>query len=854
MQGKHNIMSIPSTVKFFCLGFIITCLLLIGQTAFAAEQGGETQRTIRVQKILAHKKSRITKRFIADCLLAGKSTRVIIKLEPPAVSKSKSRMRTVQGRSQIRQSVKSSIDLVTSNLKSQDIHIHKKFSYSSGFAAQISSLASLEELLANDDVMAVYEDKELLPTTSQGVALIHGNVPRSRYDGSGISIAVLDTGIDYNHPMLGGGGFPNTKVIGGIDTGDDDADPFDLYGHGTAVAGIAAGNIPTVLVSDYMGGVAPGAKLYAVKISHSDDYGTPTGYAWTSDIIEAIEWCITHQYDDTLAPIMIANVSFGLGSYSSACDTDSYAEVGVETVQHANLAGITIFASSGNDGYTQALSLPACYSGVISVGAVYDADIGYMSYGACSENAAVDTVACYSNSSADLDLLAPGYNAYTTDTLGSYGNSSGDYDPEFGGTSASSPYSAGSAALLQSAFSTHRAEFLTPKEVRTLLISTGDLVTDERNGIAKPRVNLDAAISSFLTAGDVNGDSFIDIADPIDSLKVLTASTTDPVSVYSDINNDNRVGLTEALYGLRYVAGLVCTKDHIDVCTSQEECESADGFWYDVACHDDPSCEVSDLAQCHTQKECVFVGGFWLQDGLLCVADPTSEVEPNESEETANTIYLDVPVTGQLSDSTDVDTYTLVTTEPQIVDVSFSTTVTSTYWFITVHDEYDAMISRHDVGNNDSFPVALPDGGMYYFQVSVDSTHSSDSYTLQVATTDAYSLADMETEPNNNPEYGDALSSYHQMSGQLMSSVDEDWFSLHADSAQDISISFSTSVASTYWLLTVYDENQILISQEDVGNNGVVSASLTASGQYFIVVQADDIFSDDQYSLTVEYE
>lgn len=847
-------MSIRLSVKLLLLFLTVIFYLFVDQVACAADQKSDFQFAQRVQKVLANKKLRIPEVRITGDLIAGKAVKVIVRLTSPPAFNKKAHLRTVSGRSQLRQSVRKSIDLVAGGLNKQDIHIRKKFAYTPGFAAQISSLKSLEDVFAAERVISVYEDQELRPMTSQGLSLINGDIPRSRYNGAGISIAILDTGIDYNHPMLGGGGFPNAKVIGGVDTGDDDADPFDLYGHGTAVAGIAAGDVPSVLTTDYVGGVAAGAKLYAVKMSHSDEYGSPTGYAWTSDIIEAVEWCITHQYDDPAAPIKIANISFGLGSYSSACDTDSYAEVGVETVENANLAGITILASSGNNGYTQALSLPACYSGVIAVGAVYDADIGYMSYGTCSEDAGVDMVACYSNSSSDLDLLAPSYNAYTTDTLGSYGLTTGDYDPEFGGTSASSPYAAGSAAVIQAAYYLHRGEFLTPGEVRALLVSTGDQLTDERNGIVKPRVDLDAALVSFLAAGDVNGDGMIDVADPIDSLKLLTDSTTAPASLYSDVDGDNRVGFAETFYGLRYVAGLVCEEGHVGACTSQDECETADGFWYNEICHEEPLCEASDLSQCITAKECIFVGGFWLSDELLCVTDPTNEVEPNESEETANTIYLRVPVTGKLSESSDIDTYSLVTTEPQVVEVSFSTTVTSTYWFISVYDESGTMISRHDVGNNDSFPLALPDSRIYYFQISVDSIHSSDSYTLQVSTTDAYSLADMETESNDSTEYADTISNDQPISGQLMSSTDQDWFSFYAASAQDISISFSTSVASTYWLISVYDENQNLLAEDDVGNNGIVSASLLASGAYFVIVQADDNFSDDQYSLTVEYE
>ena len=101
---------------------------------------------------------------------------------------------------------------------------------------------------------------------------------RPQYNGSGMAIAICDTGIDYTHARLGGGGFPNSKVIGGFDFGDNDADPMAGDPHGTACAGIAAGDVGSV--GDYIGGVAEGARLYALKMSSGD-----TGSATTAAIV-----------------------------------------------------------------------------------------------------------------------------------------------------------------------------------------------------------------------------------------------------------------------------------------------------------------------------------------------------------------------------------------------------------------------------------------------------------------------------------------------------------------------------------------------------------------------------------------
>jgi hypothetical protein len=309
--------------------------------------------------------------------------------------------------------------------------------------------------------------------------------------------------------MLGGGGFPNAKVIGGYDTGQNENDPMDGNGHGTACAGIAAGDLAEV--GDYIGGVAYNAKLYALKIT----YSATGGFAYESDMIEAWEWCITHQYDDPNNPIMVISTSFGGDYHTENCDNVSPAMTA--TAANAVAAGITIFVSSGNDGYCDGTAWPACISQVNAVGAVYDTNvggkygwcispnscIGYFDFGcefswACDDPFTLeDLVTCYSNSSDFLSFFAPSNNAYTTDISGSGGYSSGDYVATFGGTSAACPYAAGSAALVQSAAQSIGGSFLSATEVKSLLTGTGNLVIDSKIDITRPRINLGAAIAKL---------------------------------------------------------------------------------------------------------------------------------------------------------------------------------------------------------------------------------------------------------------------------------------------------------------------------------------------------------------------
>jgi subtilisin family serine protease len=250
-------------------------------------------------------------------------------------------------------------------------------------------------------------------------------------------------------------------------------------------------------------------------------------------MIEGWEWCITHQNDDPANPIMIISTSFGSERYYGTCDSASPGMTAAAA--NAVSAGMTLFVSSGNDGYCDSMSWPACISHVNSVGAVYDASLGTWGfcldsaqtcaetqvYNACAklrmkiawDTTVADLVTSYSNSASFLDLFAPSHNAFTTDITGTGGYSSGDYSTNFGGTSAACPYAAGAAACLQSANKAKNGVFMTPAQVKSKLIDYGDLITDEKASITKPRINLGNSIAS-ITIEDIDNDG---IADGVDN-------------------------------------------------------------------------------------------------------------------------------------------------------------------------------------------------------------------------------------------------------------------------------------------------------------------------------------------------
>lgn len=210
--------------------------------------------------------------------------------------------------------------------------------------------------------------------------------------GLGVRVAVLDTGIDLDHPDLG-------TVKKGPDYINNDLVPDDDNGHGTHCAGIIAAQHNGIGVK----GVAPGVELWAVKVLNKQGSGS------YSVIIKGIEWATNNNN------IQVISMSLGGTSDSAllkaACDA-AYAK------------GIIVIAAAGNNQAGRKVIYPAAYSSVIAVSAT-NSD---------------DTVASYSSIGAEIDLAAPGTNIYSTYKGGGYATMSG--------TSMACPHVAGTAALI----------------------------------------------------------------------------------------------------------------------------------------------------------------------------------------------------------------------------------------------------------------------------------------------------------------------------------------------------------------------------------------------------------------------
>ncbi|MHC4153548.1 MAG: right-handed parallel beta-helix repeat-containing protein, partial [Planctomycetota bacterium] len=430
----------------------------------------------------------IESQAINDQLASGQTAKVIVTLREPVQLRAATDWDSAQSVDTLRAEIAERQSAVLGVFSPAEFTLRYQYENQAAFSGEITAEA-LARLTTHPLVAHVEPARQVRKMLAQAVPLANALAARQVFDGNGVAIAIVDSGVDYTHPRLGNGAFPNAKVIGGYDTGEGDADPMPGdSAHGTACAGIAAGSLGTV--GDYTGGVAYNAGIYALKIA---DAG---GDLLTDAALAAWDWCITHRNDDPENPLLVISNSWGMSGlpFDNPADADVYSPAFTAAADTAVELGIAILAASGNDGFAgDGISWPAAMSDVISVGAVHDAV--FYSDG-CEEYVHPDKVTCYSNTALNLDILAPGDLTYTTDIVGAAGYTDGDY-ADFSGTSAACPFAAGAVASLQHAALARLGAYLAPDEIRELLVDTGDPVTDNKVYITKPRINLGAAIAAL---------------------------------------------------------------------------------------------------------------------------------------------------------------------------------------------------------------------------------------------------------------------------------------------------------------------------------------------------------------------
>jgi len=222
-----------------------------------------------------------------------------------------------------------------------------------------------------------------------GIVRVNAKGAWPRTKGAGVKVAVVDTGIDFNHPDL------KANYAGGYNALDSDKEPLDDHGHGTHVAG----TIAAALDAKGVVGIAPEARLYAVKVLDKDGGGRLTS------IIKGLVWCANNDID-------VANMSLGspIGTVFMRL-----------AVKYAKARGVSVIAAAGNSG--KAVSYPAAYPDAVAV----------------SASDSKDKLAYFSCRGPEVEFVAPGVDVLSTVKGGKYAR--------YSGTSMASPHVAGLAAL-----------------------------------------------------------------------------------------------------------------------------------------------------------------------------------------------------------------------------------------------------------------------------------------------------------------------------------------------------------------------------------------------------------------------
>ncbi|MFC1522461.1 S8 family peptidase [Elusimicrobiota bacterium] len=273
------------------------------------------------------------------------------------------------------------------------------------YANWIDAKISPEEEVAQLDVVMNTPAQDPLPVEQEppapkedpqdnkevqwGVARVNAPAAWDTNQGAGVKVAIVDTGIDPNHPDL------KANIRGGHNAVDKESPWADDHFHGTHVAGIVA----AALNGEAVVGVAPKADLYAVKVLTKEGSGSIFG------IIGGLMWCIENGMN-------VVNMSLG-------APQDNF--LFKYAVGAVNNAGIAMVVAAGNDG--KAVNFPAAYESTIAVSAL-DKD---------------DTIVSFSSRGPEIDFIAPGVKIPSTVTGGGV--------EAYSGTSMACPHVAGLAAL-----------------------------------------------------------------------------------------------------------------------------------------------------------------------------------------------------------------------------------------------------------------------------------------------------------------------------------------------------------------------------------------------------------------------
>ena len=320
--------------------------------------------------------------------------------------------------------------------------------------------------------------------------------------GAGQTVAIIDSGIAYDHFALGGGLGTSYRVVGGWDFAENDADPYDdgpLGYHGTHVAGIVGSSHEEVL------GVAPGADLVALRVFGDAGQGD---FDW---IESALAWVHDHR-DSFEYPVTTVNLSIGSSVNSETIPDWTNLEDELETLADD---GIFVSVAAGN-GFREhgvaGLNYPAASPFVTPVSSVDES--GQLSSFSQRHQRA---------------LAAPGelVNSTVPDYLYGFDGVTDDF-ARVSGTSMAAPYVAGASVLVREAFAEVGRTDITAAAIHDHLFDTADTISDIDTDADYRRLNLRAALSSILAVPN----------EPLGTSAIFNSLGTTNTATFSSTGNE----------------------------------------------------------------------------------------------------------------------------------------------------------------------------------------------------------------------------------------------------------------------------------------------------------------------------
>ncbi len=422
-----------------------------------------------------------------DAQLAAAVSSGIVDAEVVSALASAQRARVIVFVSRRGREARAQADTVIARLPAAELFVGRRFARVPAFAGSVTA-PGLARLAHAPDVLRVSLDTPVQIQLAQAIPLVgidtlHG----SGLTGTGRKMGFLDTGIDLDHPDFENAIAAQQCFCQGDDGpgGDGCCPPNDLdtqsgpgaaeddHGHGTRVAGIAASG-----GAKAGPGGAPDVAIVAVRVLDS------SGLGYTSDVIAGLDW-IADNHPDT----DVVNVSLGGGNYQGDCDeVDAGTMAFADSIDGLETNGTVVVAGSGNDGWSHSMLAPACIAKAVSVGAVWDADVGpRTNYGCTDATTQADQVTCWSNASTTTDVFAPGARI-TTSSIGG-GVATG------AGTSYATPVVAGCGVLLRDA-----QPLASAAAIARALTESPITVVDTSSGRSYPRLDCVTALD-FISFG-----------------------------------------------------------------------------------------------------------------------------------------------------------------------------------------------------------------------------------------------------------------------------------------------------------------------------------------------------------------